>query len=68
MKIVNLTTALENVKWSLNKIKTHLESGFPDKALVRTIETIRAIEKFEDVRGRGNCVKPKHHPPHAAII
>ena len=68
MKIMNLATALENVKWSLNKIKTHLESGFPDRALVRTNETLRAIEKFEETRGRGFCITRQHHPPSKAVV
>jgi hypothetical protein len=68
MKIVNLSTALDNVKWSLGKIKEHLEGGFPDRALVRTKETIRAIEKFEDFRGKGYLIKPKGHPPSKVCV
>ncbi len=68
MKIVNLTTALENVKWSLEKIKTHLENGFPDRALIRTKATILAIQKFEEFRGKGAIIKPKAHPPSKVCV
>jgi len=68
MKIVNLTTALENVKWSLGKIQKHLENGYPDRALVRTKETIRAIQKYEETRGKGCIIKPKAHPPSKVCV
>ena len=68
MKIINLTTALENIKWSLAKVQKHLEDGYPDRALVRTKETIRAISKYEETRGKGCFIKPKAHPPSKAVV